>query len=168
MLETSKRSKRINKTFLITTNSKNSYKDLIDKDKKLSKRIDKKKNKTMKILKTFDNIEVKEEKRSKFSLGEIKIAKIHREAIRPLKKIKDLTKEDIKNNSCPCCGLPLKINGKLEEYKMCDNPDEFSDCGEGVILYIFLFLNFVYLLLLSLQSELVFSIVIFLIIIILS
>ena len=56
MLETSKRSKRINKTFLITTNSKNSYKDLIDKDKKLSKRIGKKKNKTMKVLKTFDNI----------------------------------------------------------------------------------------------------------------
>ena len=135
MLETSKRSKRINKTFLITTNSKNSYKDLIDKDKKLSKRIGKKKNKTMKVLKTFDNIEIKEEKKSKFSLGEIKIAKIHREAIRPLKKIKDLTKEDIKNNSCPCCGLPLKISGKLEEYKMCDNPDEFSDCGEGVILY---------------------------------
>ena len=135
MLETSKRSKKINKTFLITTNSKNSYKDLNDKDKKLSKRIGKKKNKTMKVLKTFDNIEIKEEKKSKFSLGEIKIAKIHREAIRPLKKIKDLTKEDIKNNSCPCCGLPLKISGKLEEYKMCDNPDEFSDCGEGVILY---------------------------------
>ena len=49
MLETSKRSKKMNKTFLITTNSKNSYKDLIDKDKKLSKRIDKKKNKTMKV-----------------------------------------------------------------------------------------------------------------------
>ena len=59
MLGSSKRSKKINKTFLIITNSKNSYKDLIDKDKKLSKRIGKKKNKTMKVLKTFDNIEIK-------------------------------------------------------------------------------------------------------------
>ena len=53
----------------------------------------------------------------------------------PLKQIKDLTKEEIKNNSCPCCGLPTKISGKLEEYKICDNPDEYTNCGEGVILY---------------------------------
>ena len=89
----------------------------------------------MKVLKTFDNIEVKEEKKTKFSLGEIKIAKIHREVNKPLKKIKDLTKENIKNNSCPCCGLPTKISGKLEDYKMCNIPDEFFNSGEGVILY---------------------------------
>ena len=66
---------------------------------------------------------------------EIKIAKIHREATRPLKKIKDLTEEEIKNNSCPCCGLPTQICGKLEDFKMCDSPDEISNCGNGVILY---------------------------------
>ena len=135
MLKLSQRSKKINKTTLFTTNSKNSYKDLFEKDKKPNKRIDKRKNKTMKVLKTFDNIDIKEEKKSIFSLGEIKIAKIHKEVTRPLKKLKDLTKEELKNNSCPCCGLPTKIDGKLEDYKMCDNPDEFSNCGEGVILY---------------------------------
>ena len=95
----------------------------------------KKKNHTINVLKTFENIEVKEEKKTKFSLGEIKIAKVHKEATRPLKKIKDITKEEIKNNSCPCCGLPSQICGKLENYKIFDNPDEFSNCGEGVILY---------------------------------
>ena len=49
---------------------------------------------------------------------EIKIAKIHKEATRPLKQIKDLTKEEIKQNSCPCCGLPKKISGKLDNYKI--------------------------------------------------
>ena len=42
----------------------------------------------MKGLRKLDNIEVKEEKNTKYSLGEIKIAKIHREATRPLKKKK--------------------------------------------------------------------------------
>ena len=83
----------------------------------------------------LDNLEVKENKKTKFTLGEIKIAKVHREATRPLKQIKDLTKEEIKNNSCPCCGLPTIIRGKLENYKMCNIPDELSNCGEGVVLY---------------------------------
>ena len=67
MLESYKQNKKI-KTTLVTTNSKNSYKDLIERDRKrqTSKRIDKKKNKTMKELKTFDNIEIKEEKKQSF------------------------------------------------------------------------------------------------------
>ena len=132
MLESSKNSRSKHKTSLNKINSKSSYQDFIEKD---SKRIGRKKNKTMKGLKLFGNIEVKEGKKSKYSLGEIKIAKIHQQATKPLKYIKDLTKEEIKNNSCPCCGLPIKIDGKLDDYKMCDNPDEFSNCGQGVILY---------------------------------
>ena len=137
MLESYKNSSKRFKSSLIKTDNKNSYKDLIEKDKKeiKSKRIGKKKNKTMKGLKRLNNKGVKEEKKTKFSLGEIKIAKIHKEANRPLKKVKDLTKEEIKNNSCPCCGLPTKIRGKLEDYNICDSPDEFSDYGDGVILY---------------------------------
>ena len=125
----------------ININSQNSYKDLIEKDKKAIriKKFNKKKNKTMKGLNILDNIEIKEKikynKNIKYSLGEIKIALIHKEATKPLKKKKDLSKKEIKNNSCPCCGLPIQISGKLEDYKMCDNPDEFSNCGEGVILY---------------------------------
>ena len=83
----------------------------------------------------LDNIELKEKEKTLFSLGEINIAKIHSKVTKPLKQIKDLTKKEIKTNSCPCCGLPKRINGKLEDYKMCDNPDEISNSGEGVILY---------------------------------
>ena len=137
MSELNSRTNKKNKTSFINIKSTNSHKDLIKKDKKLTriKKIHENKNKTMIGLPTSDNIEVKQEKNTKLSLGEIKIAQIHREATRPLKKINDLTKEEIKNNFCPCCGLPTQIYGKLEDYKMCDNPDEISNCGEGVILY---------------------------------
>ena len=137
MLELNTRINKKNKTSFINTKSANSYKKLIKKEKKVIRiqKIDEKKNKTMKGLPTSGSIEVKQKNNSIFSKGEIKIAKIHREATRPLKKIKDLTEEEIKNNSCPCCGLPTQIFGKLDNYKMCDSPDEISNCGEGVILY---------------------------------
>ena len=141
MLESYKGSIKKHKINFIKIESQNSYKELNDEDKNVitRKRRDKKKNKTMKVLKqlNLDNIEVKEKEKEKikFSLGEIKIAKIHKKATKPLKQIKDLTKEDIKLNSCPCCGLPTKISGKLEDYKICDNPDEYTNCGEGVVLY---------------------------------
>ena len=139
MLEANKNSSKKNKINCIKLENQNSHKELNDKDKNVinKKRIKKKKNKTMKGLKALklDNIEVKQEKKTKFSLGEIKIAKIHEKATKPLKQIKDLIKKEIKLNSCPCCGLPTKISGKLEDYKICDSPDEFTNCGEGVILY---------------------------------
>ena len=129
MLESHKGSIKMHKINFIKIETQNSYKELNDEDKNVisRKRRDKKKNKTMKGLKqlNLDNIGVKEESKTKFSLGEIKIAKIHKKATKPLKQIKDLTKEDIKLNSCPCCGLPTRIKGKLEDYKICDNPDEF-------------------------------------------
>ena len=65
MLESSRRTSK-NKTSLININSQNSYKDLIKKNKKMTKRNSKKKNKTINILKTFENIEVKEEKKQNF------------------------------------------------------------------------------------------------------
>ena len=139
MLEIFKSSNKKRKANFIKVESQNSNKELKHKDIIVTqrKKTDKKKNKTMKGIKKLklNNIEVKEEEKNKFSLGEIKIAKIHKEATRPLKQIKDLTKEEIKQNSCPCCGLPKKISGKLDNYKICDSPDEFTNCGEGVILY---------------------------------
>ena len=134
MLESTKRIDKRNKTYFINSNGQSSHKDLFENDKKIG-RSGEKKNKTMKELKSIDYIEVKEEKYNKFSLGQIKNALIHQEATKPLKKIKDLTKKDLKINSCPCCGLPTKIDGKLEDYKMCDSPDTYSNCGDGVILY---------------------------------
>ena len=171
MLESYKSSSKKHKTNYIKIENQNSYKELNDEDKNviMRKRKVKRKNKTMKGLKqlNLDNIEVKEEKKAKFSLGEIKIAKIHKKSTKPLKQIKDLTKEDIKINSCPCCGLPTKIKGKLEDYKMCDNPDEFTNCGEGVVLY-FSFFKFCIFVIFIATIVFLFSIVIFHIIIILS
>ena len=136
MLESYRGSNKKHKINHINIEGQNSYKELIGKTKKVIKREKNGGNKTKKELKILDNIEEeKEEKKTKFSLGEIKIAKIHKEATRPLKQIKDLTKEEIKNNSCPCCGLPTKIKGKLEDYKMCNSPDEFTNCSDGVVLY---------------------------------
>ena len=60
---------------------------------------------------------------------------MHKLATRPLKQIKELTDEEIKNNSCPCCGLTIPIEGKLEPYNLCDNPDEFYNYGEGIALF---------------------------------
>ena len=139
MNESYKSSRTKHKINFIKIGSQKTNKELIEKDKKMINRkgTGKKKNKTIKGLKklSLDNLEVKENKKTKFSLGEIKIAKVHSEATRPLKQKKDLTKKEIKNNSCPCCGLPTIISGKLENYKMSDSPDEFSNCGEGVVLY---------------------------------
>ena len=86
-------------------------------------------------IKKLDEIEVKEVKVTKFSLGQIKYAEMHKQATRPLRVIQDLTEEELKEYSCPCCGLPSQISGKLEPYDICDNPDHFSNCGQGVVLY---------------------------------
>ena len=51
MLVLSKGSNKIYKSSLIETNSQNSHKDLIEKDKKVSKRKGEKENKTVKVLK---------------------------------------------------------------------------------------------------------------------
>ena len=89
-------------------------------------------------IKKFNKIKINENKDtifSKYSLGKIKYAEMHKLATRPLKQIKELTDEEIKNNSCPCCGLIIPIEGKLEPYNLCDNPDEFCDYGEGIALF---------------------------------
>ena len=126
----------------------NKYKDseikLQQKETKSSKKKKKHKKgkKKKKGLKKHEEIEVKEQKVTKFSLGQIKYAEMHRQATRPLRHLQDLTDKEIKNFSCPCCGLPSQISGKLEPYEMCDNPDDFSNCGQGVVLY-YSFIKFV-------------------------
>jgi len=62
-------------------------------------------------------------------------AEKHRSATRPKRELNELTDEDQINHLCPCCGLPEVVPGKLEYYKTFDNPDEFSNCGQGVVLY---------------------------------
>ena len=123
-----------------TTNEKDSGKLMIEKETNLEKKHKtskkkKKKKKNKKGIKKLDEIEVKEVKVTKFSLGQIKYAEMHKQATRPLRVIQDLTEEELKEYSCPCCGLPSQISGKLEPYDICDNPDHFSNCGQGVVLY---------------------------------
>ena len=133
-------SKMVDKETKETKIEKKSKKDKKTKKSKKTKKKSSKKKK--KGLKKLDEIEVKEERRTKFSLGEIKYAQMHKQATKPLRQLQELTDEELKNNICPCCGLTSLVEGKLEPYKMCDNPDDFSNCGQGVALY-YSFIKFV-------------------------
>ena len=126
-------------------NNKGSNSKIIDKDSKTdkkNKKIKKKKKKNKKGLKKLQEVEIKEAKITKFSLGQLKYAEMHKQATKPLRVLQELTEEELKNFTCPCCGLPSQISGKLEPYKLCDNPDDFSNCGQGVVLY-YSFIKFV-------------------------
>ena len=126
-------------------NNKGSNSKIIDKDSKTDKKkkkIKKKKKKNKKGLKKLQEVEIKEAKITKFSLGQLKYAEMHKQATKPLRVLQELTEEELKNFTCPCCGLPSQISGKLEPYKLCDNPDDFSNCGQGVVLY-YSFIKFV-------------------------
>ena len=149
MLQPNPNTKKLNKIYESKLNENNEGKDsnnnIIDKDiktEKKSKKRKKKKKKMKKGLKKFDEIEIKEAKQTKFSLGQLKYAKMHKQATRPLRPLQDLTEEELKNYTCPCCGLPSQISGKLEPYELCDSPDDFSNCGQGVVLY-YSFIKFV-------------------------
>ena len=140
MLQNYPNNKNVDKIHDKTTNEKDSGKLMIEKETNLEKKHKtskkkKKKKKNKKGIKKLDEIEVKEVKVTKFSLGQIKYAEMHKQATRPLRVIQDLTEEELKEYSCPCCGLPSQISGKLEPYDICDNPDHFSNCGQGVVLY---------------------------------
>ena len=140
MIRSYSRSNKINKTSKIQKKNQNLNKKLTSKSQKSIKiKNNKKKNK----IKRLNTLEIKEEtKYSKYSSGKVKYAELHQKANKPMKQLQDLTEEDIKKYSCPCCGLPAEIKGKLEPFKICDNPDEFSNCGQGVVLY-FSFIKFV-------------------------
>ena len=70
-----------------------------------------------------------------YSRGKIDIAKMHRSATRPKRELDELTEEEENLHLCPCCGLSETFEGKVEYFKTCDNPDDFSICGQGVVLY---------------------------------
>ena len=65
-------------------------------------------------------------------LGDIKSAKLHKEANRPMYKIKDFDKNA---KFCPCCSLPVEQKGFIEKFNFWDNTDKFSECGCGISLY---------------------------------
>ena len=65
-------------------------------------------------------------------LGNIELAKLHREANRPLKKIKDF---DEKTKFCPCCSLPVRDDEHVKIFNFCENTDKYAECGRGISLY---------------------------------
>ena len=62
----------------------------------------------------------------------ISLAKIHREANRPLIKIKDF---DGQTKFCQCCSLPSKDDIYLRNCSFCENTDKFAEYGRGTSLY---------------------------------
>ena len=75
--------------------------------------------------------------------GTIEFAKLHKNANRPLKKIQEF---DEHVEFCPCCSLPRKQKGYLEEFHFNDDTDNFTLCGTGIPLY-FSFFRFCLLIL---------------------
>ena len=62
----------------------------------------------------------------------ISLAQIHREANRPLIKIKDF---DGQTKFCQCCSLPSKDDIYLRNCSFCENTDKFAEFGRGTSLY---------------------------------
>ena len=62
----------------------------------------------------------------------ITIAKIHKEANRPLMKIKEF---DVQTKFCPCCYLPSNDGVYLKTLSFCENTDKFAEYGRGISLY---------------------------------
>ena len=93
-------------------------------------------------LSKLKNIEKKNKRRDSMAnynldgLGTIEYAILHREANRPLRKIKELDKN---TKFCPCCSLPVEQKGYIERFNFCDNTDKFSECGRGISLFFFYF-----------------------------
>ena len=59
-------------------------------------------------------------------------AKIHSQANRPLKKIKEF---DGLTKFCQCCYNPMKDNIHVTNFNFCDSTDEFAVFGRGISLY---------------------------------
>ena len=70
-------------------------------------------------------------------------AKVHREANRPLKKLKEFSSL---TRFCQCCSLPVKDNIYLRNFNLCEKIDEYAECGRGTSLY-FLYYKFAILIL---------------------
>ena len=68
--------------------------------------------------------------------GKILLAERHRDANRPLHKIKHFTS---KVKFCNCCNLPQETKGIIEKFHYCDSIEKFAECGIGTYLYFYYF-----------------------------
>ena len=118
--------------------------------KKIKKKLKKKKKKILKINEIKDpsaNIEIKDiepqikNTEEEFNLskeGLIEFAKLHSSSNKPLHQIQDFNSN---TKFCPCCNLPAEQENILIPFKICENTDNFAQCGEGISLY-FTFFKF--------------------------
>ena len=65
-------------------------------------------------------------------IGKIENAKKHSSANSILKQVAVFNQN---TEFCPCCCLPCKKKGVLENFSYCDNTDDFINLGEGTTLY---------------------------------
>ena len=91
---------------------------------KICKTLKKKSEKTLEIRIVLNTEEI------------INNAKIHRQANRPLKKIKEF--DDV-TKFCQCCYNPMKDKVHLTNFNFCDNTDEYAEFGRGISFYFFYF-----------------------------
>ena len=68
--------------------------------------------------------------------GKILLAERHRDANRPLHKIKHFTS---KVKFCNCCNLPQETKGIIERFSYWDSIEKFAECGIGTYLYFYYF-----------------------------
>ena len=79
----------------------------------------------------------------------LSLAQIHREANRPLIKIKDF---DGQTKFCQCCSLPSRDDIYLRECSFCENTDKFAEFGRGTSLYFSFFKFSIFIMILCLLS----------------
>ena len=82
-------------------------------------------------------------------LGNIELAKIHREANSPLKKIGEF---DDKIEFCNCCGNPRLKEGIIEQYKYSDSTDDFIQNGQAIPLYFSFYIYSIFILAIAFLS----------------
>ena len=75
-----------------------------------------------------------------YKLGDVKLAEIHKSANRHLRKLKE---PDGNCTFCPCCYYPAEKENYLVQFKTYDDPDDFADYGQGIVLYFFFFKFFI-------------------------
>ena len=109
----------------------NSTANFVDGNQNLSNSKKKKKSKK-KHIERKNETEADDGTFNIYKLGDVKLAEIHSSANRPLRK---LNEPDGNCTFCPCCYLPAEKDNYLVQFKTCDNPDDFSDSGQGVVLY---------------------------------
>ena len=125
----------------IINSSNNENNKIGSSDRKLDDENDTQKKIHLALFQKYDKhkkekiVKLKNEIKTDFNLdqiGKIELAKIHSQANRPLRKKNDFNSYSI---FCPCCGLPREQYGVLEQFKICDNTENFVECGQGVTLY---------------------------------